>query len=283
MVMIAVRSVWGIAWRSSLVALGYIAGLVVAGVIGGLLGFQVSSDQSSSVSFAWLSLSALLLGWFLGPLAVRLALARWQHFALWASVIFFNLGAVAIEGAYFVPGLVPLPIPVLLVQQALAAAGAALAIMVLFAAPGQPISWWTALRQRPWHAWVWRFAVSAGSYVVLYYAFGALNYALVTQPYYASHAGGLSTPPPGQVIVAELVRAPLLMLSVLLFVLSARMPRRRLMVVTGMLLFAIGGIVPLVMQISSLPMLLLAASTVEIFCQNFGAGLVATDLLGARN
>jgi hypothetical protein len=280
LMMIAIRTVWGIIWRSTLVAFGYIAGLIVAGVIGGLLGVQVSGSQSSSVPIAWLFLSSILLGLFLGPLAVRLSLARWQHFALWASVIFFNMGAVAIEGAYFVPGLVPLPIPVLLVQQVLAAAGAALAIAILFATAGQPISWWTALRQRPWHAWVWRFAVSAFSYIVFYYVFGALNYALVTQPYYASHAGGLAVPSPGQVIVAELVRAPLIMLSVLLFLLSARMPRRRLMVVTGLLLFAIGGIVPLVMQISSLPRLLLAASAVEIFCQNFGAGLVAARLLG---
>jgi hypothetical protein len=283
LMMIAIRIVWGIIWRSTLVAFGYIAGLIVAGVIGGLLGVQVSGSQSSSVPFAWLFLSSILLGLFLGPLAVRLSLARWQHFALWASVIFFNMGAVAIEGAYFVPGLVPLPIPVLFVQQVLAAAGAAFAIAILFATSGQPISWWTALRQRPWHAWVWRFAVSAFSYIVFYYVFGALNYALVTQPYYASHAGGLAVPSPGQVIVAELVRAPLIMLSVLLFLLSARMPRRRLMVVTGLLLFAIGGIVPLVMQISSLPLLLLAASAVEIFCQNFGAGLVAARLLGTED
>jgi hypothetical protein len=282
LMMTVIRTIWGMVWRSALVAFGYVAGLIAAGVIGGLLGIQVSGGQSSSASFAWLVLSGILLGLFLGPLAVRLSLTRWQHFALWVSIIFFNMGSVAIEGAYFVPGLVLLPIPVLLVQQVLAAAGAALAITILFARSGQPISWWIALRQRPWHAWVWRFAVSAFSYIVFYYVFGALNYALVTQPYYASHAGGLGTPSPGQVIVAELVRAPLIMLSVLLFLLSARMPRRRLMVVTGLLLFAIGGIVPLVMQISSLPLLLLAASAVEIFCQNFGAGLVAAWLLGTQ-
>ena len=280
--MISVRAVWRMVWRSTLVALGYMAGLIAAGIIGGLLGVQVSGDQNSNVSFAWLALSGILLGLLLGPLAARLSLARWQHFLLWASLIFFNLGAVAIEGAYFVPGLVPLPLPVLLAQQVLAAAGAALAISVLFAMPGQPASWWAALHRRPWHAWLWRFAASALSYVVLYYVFGALNFALVTQPYYASHAGGLDTPSPGQVIVAELVRAPLIMLSVLLFLLSAQMPRRRLMVVTGLLLFAIGGVVPLIMQISSLPLLLLAASAVEILCQNFGAGLVAARLLGMQ-
>jgi hypothetical protein len=260
--------------------LGYIAGLIAAGVIAGLAGAQVSGAQGSSVSFAWLALSSMLLGLFLGPLAARLSLARWQHFVLWSSVIFFNMGAVAIEGAYFVPGLVPLPIPVLLVQQLLAAAGAAFAIAMLFAARSQPISWRTALRRRPWHAWVWRFALAAISYVVFYYVFGALNYALVTQPYYATHVGGLDTPSPSLVIMAESVRAPLIMLSVSLFLLSARMPRRRLMVLTGLLLFAIGGIVPLVMQISSLPLLLLVASAVEIFCQNFGAGLIAARLLG---
>ena len=278
--MIAIRTVWGMIWRSTLVALGYITGLIVAGVIAGFLGLPVSGRQNGSVSFAWLILSGMLLGLFLGPLAARLALARWQHFFLWASVIFFNMGAVAIEGAYFVPSLVPLPIPVLLFQQVLAAAGAALAISALFASPGQPVSWWAALRRRPWHAWLWRFAASALSYVVLYYVFGALNYMLVTQPYYASHAGGLDVPSPGQVILAELVRAPLLILSVLLFVLSAQMPRRRLMIVTGLLLFAIGGIVPLVIQIGSLPLLLLAASAIEILLQNSGTGLVAAWLLG---
>jgi hypothetical protein len=49
---------------------------------------------------------------------------------------------------------------------------------------------------------------------------------------------------------------------------------------TGWLLFAIGGIVPLVLQISSLPLLLLAASAVEIFCQNFLTGMVAAGLMG---
>jgi VIT1/CCC1 family predicted Fe2+/Mn2+ transporter len=52
------------------------------------------------------------------------------------------------------------------------------------------------------------------------------------------------------------------------------------MIKTGWLLFAIGGIVPLVLQISSLPLLLLIASAVEIFLQNFLTGAVAARLLG---
>jgi hypothetical protein len=78
--------------------LGYITGLIVAGVISGLVGVQVPGSQSSSAWFAWLFLSGTLLGLFLGPLAGQLSLVRWQHFALWASVIFFNIGAVDSEG-----------------------------------------------------------------------------------------------------------------------------------------------------------------------------------------
>jgi len=274
------RTMWRITWRSVLVALGYLAGLTVAGMVGGILGMVAPANQSSTSAFGWVVIAGILLGVFLGPLAARLSVSRGQHFVLWASVIFFNLGSVAIEGAYFVPGLVPLPIPVLLVQQVLAAAGAALLIALLFASTGTPASWTASLRARPWHSWVWRFVVSALSYIVFYYVFGALNYALVTQPYYASHAGGLSAPSPGQVLMAELIRAPLIVLSVLLFLLSVRATQRQLMVMTGLLLFAIGGVVPLVMQAGSLPLLLLAASGVEIFLQNVSTGLVAGRLLG---
>jgi CubicO group peptidase (beta-lactamase class C family) len=59
------------------------------------------------------------------------------------------------------------------------------------------------------------------------------------------------------VLMAELVRAPLIVLSILFFLLSVRGTKRQLMVRTGWLLFAIGGIVPLVLQVSSLPLLLL--------------------------
>jgi hypothetical protein len=56
--------------------------------------------------------------------------------------------------------------------------------------------------------------------------------------------------------------------------------RRQLMVKTGFLLFAIGGIVPLIWQVSSLPLFLLAASAVEIFFQNFLTGMVSARLMG---
>jgi len=275
--------VWKNSWRSLLVGLGYVVGLIAAGMIGAIMGAQMASSTRNDAAFTWLFIASILLGVILGPLAARLTLTRTQHFILWGSLIFFNLGSVAIEGAYFVPELVTVPLPVLFTQQLLASACAALVIVLVFSAVGKPASSWVdALRTRSWHSWLWRFIVSSLSYLVFYFIFGALNYSLATGSYYESHAGGLTVPEPMVVLMAELVRAPLIVLSILLFLLSVRGTKRELMVRTGWLLFAVGGIVPLVLQISSLPLPLLAASAVEIFFQNFLTGMVAAGLMGIQ-
>jgi hypothetical protein len=192
----------------------------------------------------------------------------------------FNLGSVAFEGAYFAPDLVTTPIPVLLAQQLLATAGAALMITMLFAPSGFSFSWSDALRTRPWYSWLWRFIVSSFSYLMFYFIFGGLNYSLVTKPYYENHAGGLTVPAPEIVFVLETIRGLLIVFSVLLFLLTVRGTRRQLMVKTGWLLFAIGGIIPLMWQINALPLFLLFASGIEIFFQNFLTGVVAARLMG---
>ena len=48
---------------------------------------------------------------------------------------------------------------------------------------------------------------------------------------------------------------------------------------SGLLLFIVGGIVPLTWQMTALPLPLLLASAVEIFCQNFTTGVVTALLL----
>lgn len=276
-----VKKFIGITWRSVLVAFGYIAGLMLAGMIGAMAGAQMATSMRNASAFNWLMVSSLLLGIILGPIAARLQLTRWQHFILWGSLVFFNLGSVAIEGALFAPDLVPIPIPILFTQQALASAGAAFVIVLAFAAIGTPRETWSdALRTRPWSSWLWRFFLSSFSYLVFYFIFGAINYSLVTKPYYESHAGGLTVPAPEVVLAAESIRAPLIILSILFYLLSVRGTKRELMVKTGWLVFAVGGIIPLVLQISSLPLFLLAASAVEIFCQNFLTGAVAAWLMG---
>jgi len=274
---------WGSIWRSLFVAVGYVTGLMLAGMLGALLGVQMETNTSGASSLIWMILAAFLLGIFLGPFASRLSLTRGQHFILWGSLILFNLGSVAIEGAYFAPDLVPLPIPLLLAQQALATAIAALVITFLFSSAGQSISWMKALRTHPWYSWIWRFLLSAFSYLTFYFVFGGLNYSMITKPYYESHAGGLTVPAPELVLIIESIRSLLIVFSVLVYLLSVRGTRRHLMVSTGWLLFAIGGIIPLIWQINALPFFLLFASAIEIFLQNFLTGAVAAWLMGIED
>jgi hypothetical protein len=137
------QAFWKTTWRSVFVALGYIIGLILAGVVGAMIGigWQASAGSADRNSFVWLFVSVILLGMFLGLVAARLQLTRTQHFILWGSLIIFNLGSVALEGAYFAPSLVTTPLPILLIQQFLATVGAALMITMLFARVGSSISW----------------------------------------------------------------------------------------------------------------------------------------------
>ena len=272
----------GIAWRGLCVGLAYLVGLMASGILLGMLGLIKPTSGSSSVSLVWLFLAAVVIGLTLGPIAQQLTVSRGRHLLIWSSIIFFNLASVMIEGAFFAPALVPIPLPALALQQLLATLVAGLAITVLFApAPlaAQPLS--VSVR-RPWYDWAWRFVVSSFSYLVLYLGVGGINYNLVTQPYYATHAGGLVVPPAMTVWLIESVRAPLIVLSVLFFLLASR-PGRRTTVLTGLILFMVGGVAPLLLQAGTLPTVLLVASAVEIFFQNFLAGVVAAILLGLPN
>ena len=274
---------WRFFWKSILVALGYMTGLILAGMLGSMLGVKSTTGANSTSIFVNLFVASLLIGAFLGPFASRLALSRGKHFILWGSLVLFNIGSVAIEGAYFAPNLVSIPVPMLVVQQLLATVGAAFVITRVFTTPGQSASWLRALSKRPWYAWIWRFLASAMSYLVFYFVIGGLNYQLVTKPYYESHAGGLTVPAVGTVLIIESIRGLMIVFSVFLFLLSVRGTRRQLMVNTGWLLFAIGGIIPLIWQIGTLPLFLLVASGVEIFFQNFLTGVVAARLMGIED
>jgi hypothetical protein len=58
------------------------------------------------------------------------------------------------------------------------------------------------------------------------------------------------------------------------------MNKKQAVMFTGLVIFSIGGLVPLTMQVDTLPLILLAASAVEIFFQNFSTGAVTALLLG---
>ncbi len=81
--------------------------------------------------------------------------------------------------------------------------------------------------------------------------------------------------------MAELVRAPMIVLSILPLILLWRGRKLTLAVLCEIILFIIGGVIQLLLN-TALPDLLRFASAIEIFFQNFCTGLVTVSLLGFR-
>jgi hypothetical protein len=266
------HGVWNSLWRVLIVAMGYGLASTIAGR---LLGKNLEWD-AAGISL----LSGILIGATFGPIAARMAASRFSHWMVWASVLFLNALSVAIEGAFFAPTLSPMattPIAwsAYLLFQSLVTAGLIAWLFGQIAGLTTP----NPSRKRAWYSWAWRFVVSAFSYLVFYVIFGAVNYALVTKPYYAAHVSGLAVPPPQTVLMAEMVRAPLIVLSIVPLILLGKTRKPLLAVLCGIILFVIGGVIPLLLN-PALPDLLRFASAIEIFFQNFLTGVVAVALLG---
>lgn len=257
--------------------MGYLISLLIIGAIFSALGIRFANTNQSSDFLFWQLLAGIVIGLVLGPLAERIGATRVRHLVIWTCIIFLNIVSVIIEGTFFAPERMGGNLPALLVQQFILALATVALVTWLFARQETML---IVLPPRRWYDWLWRFVVSALSYLVFYFIFGATNYVLVTRPYYETHAGGLETPATNIVLTAETFRAVLIVLSVLPFLLTISKPRRERVLWTGILLFAIGGIVPLLYQVGALPPFLLIASGVEIFFQNFSTGVVAALLLG---
>lgn len=265
------------AWRVLVVGIGYTLALILSGVILGMVGLlEADPNADAAPVFLWMFLGSLVMGLTLGLVARRLPASAGRHVLIWSVLLFANIGSVIIEGFFFVPDLVT-NVWVTLAQQLLPCVVTAVLVYRLFAP--RPAETLALAIHRPWYGWLWRYALSAASYLAAYWVFGAINFALVTRPFYEAQGAPLAVPEAQITLQAELIRAILIVLSVLPFLLTAQMPIRRLAVLSGLLLFVIGGIVPLTWQAGSLALPLLLASAVEIFCQNFTTGVVAALLL----
>lgn len=256
--------------KSLLIGAGYAAALAITKLL--------LSQRIDAQSVFWSFAGGTVLALTLGSLAASMPASRKTHALVWGSVIFFNIASVNIEGRFFAPDLVQGSLVVIMLQQLLIASVTTWLIVELFA----PIANSTRTNsiQRSWFSWLWRFVLSALSYVFFYYFFGAITYLLVTGPYYEANAGGLIVPAQEIILKAELIRAPMMALSLIPFLLQFHANRRRMMFLSGLILFTVGGVTPLLMQIGALPLVVLAASVVEIFCGNFLMGLVSARLLG---
>lgn len=272
------KTIFSTLLKSLLVGAAYVIAVAVGGMIVTLLGFSLPEAENPIASLMWFFVGGVIAGLFLGPVASSIPAARTHHFFVWGSLIFLNIASVAIEGYFFVPKLIGDALPALLIQQLVAALAASWAIIALFTSKESAAPVASINRSIP--SWIWRFAVAVLAYVVFYFIFGSINYILVTKPYYDTHAGGLDVPAVEVTLAAEVVRGALIALSVIPFLLTVPADKKRLGALTGFILFAIGGLVPLTMQLGVLPLFLLLASAWEIFAMNFTTGWLLARLLG---
>jgi len=264
--------------KSLLIGTGYTIALLIGATIVRSKGLSLPEAKNTQPLLLWTLAGGTIMGLFLGPIATSMATSKVRHIVVWSNVIFFNLISVAVEGRFFAPELAGTSLQGPIIRQLLAAVVAGCLITILFAPKQSVVA--SSGPQRSIFSWAWRFLISAFSYLVFYFIFGAINYTLVTKPYYETHVSGLTVPPAGTVLMVELLRGPLIVLSVLPFLLSQRMNKKQAVILTGLVIFSIGGLVPLTMRVDTLPLILLAASAVEIFFQNFSTGAVTALLLG---
>jgi len=264
--------------KSLLIGAGYTIALLIGTMIVRSMGLSLPEAKNTPTVLIWTLAGGTIMGLFLGPVATSIAASKIRHIVVWSNVIFFNLISVAVEGRFFAPELAGTSLQGSIIRQLLAAVVAGWLITILFAPKQSVVA--ISVSQRSFFSWAWRFLISAFSYLIFYFIFGAINYTLVTKPYYETHVSGLTVPPAGTVLMVELLRGPLIVLSVLPFLLSQRMNKKQAVMLTGLVIFSIGGLVPLTMRVDTLPLILLAASAVEIFFQNFSTGAVTALLLG---
>ena len=273
----------GVMFILKVVAVGviYLVATMAAGMGLGTARVRLPAASDASASLVQAVVMGLGFGVCLGPLAARLRAPRAWHIVIWGSVMFLNFAAVILEGSIFTASLGE-ALPGLMVMALISTLAAAVALTALFAPrrPAEPVAW----PRRTALAWAGRFALSALGYLVFYWVFGALNYQLFTHTYYETHQATLLVPPAQTIVLVESVRAAMLALSVLPLAVAWPMTgdnRLRLALLSGLVLFLIGGALPLAGD-SSLPLFLRVASGWEIFLQNFSTGVVAALLLGGE-
>ena len=184
-----------------------------------------------------------------------------------------------LEALYFAPGIISLEVvPFLCLQQFIMYLIVSLGITLLFKSRKKQAER-QQTPQRSRGDWLLRIVLSSAGYVLFYFIFGSINAMLFTGVYYSSHLGGLSLPSTMEILMLEPIRALILVISVLPVILYSEAAKSKIMVSVGMFLFIIGGLLPMLQQLTALPLVLVVSTTVEMFFQFFLTGVVTTYLV----
>lgn len=259
----------------------FVVGLVYAlasALIALLLG-PLSRLQPTPDTFLLWVISGTLLCLALTPFILHSKWSKWNTIlATWAVSVFIRAFGLGIEGSLFTPTRGNLAIIGAGVGVVVGLLFAWLAVTLLSVGTSEPAG--EPSVGRNWWGWTWRILLVGLAYFVFYFGFGSANALLYTRSFYENNPQyGLSLPPVGVLFLAQLLRAPLFGLGAFFIARSTNLPSKWRGLWLGLLLYVVGGLGPyLEVTFRTMPLGFNLATLLELFLQNFLAGLVAARL-----
>jgi len=265
--------------RSLMVGIAYgMASSLVAAVLGPLTRLAPTLDNF----LVWL-VTGTLVCISLSPFILN---SRWSRqntiLGVWGVLSFVRSLGLGIEGSLFKPTLALNAIVGAFFGILVNLLVAWLVVTLLMPADRQMVDGSDQLMS--WWGWTWRVLVVGLAYFVFYFVFGATNALLYTLSFYKNNPQyGLNLPAPALIFLAQLIRGPLFGLGSLFVVRMVVLPRRRVAIWLGLLLFIVGGLGPyLEVTFRTMPLGFNLATLTEVFFQNFLTGVVAASLFGMK-
>ncbi len=250
-------------------ALTYGIGRFAASVtVGAANGSGPSFDPTGEIA------AAAVVGASLPWLTRRVTGSSAHQTATLAALLFASVAAVMIEGSVFAPTLSPTNVLLVGLVLQLAVSLASAWVAVLAAGKGASAMPGNGRELRSVGS---RLAGAVLIYVVAYFVTGAINYVLVTGPYYQAHAGGLTTSTPAIVLGVALTEGLLLTVGAIPLATTFAGSGRARALATGAALWILGGLVPL-LQEASLSDVIRVASAAEILFQKVPLGIAVAWL-----
>ena len=264
-------------WKSIVIGFLNLITLVIAGGVLMNLGVkfpEVKGDFNFILFIMFLS--GFIISIIGGIIIKNLHLPKSRVFIALFLMLFLNVVTQMLEALFFAPGLVSWETaPGIFGQQAIMYLFISAGITLLFRYNGE-VSEVIKRQKRSFRGWLGRIILSSGSYVLFYFIFGSINAALITGDYYRSEVRGLHLPSTLEILMLEPVRAALLVLSVIPLVIYLRISKKKCATIVGMVLFIIGGLLPMLQQLNTLPTAVAVSSIFEMFFQFFLTGVVTT-------
>lgn len=272
--MIRIKTIFEFLWKGLIITGLTLVSLMLGGALLTNLGMklpEVKSDYRHIVLI--MLLSGFLISIILGFIAKNLRLTKIRIFMVLFLILILNYITQILEALYFAPGIVTLEVaPAIFGQQSMMALFITGGIAFLYS-KSQINSGYHIVSRRLFD-WLRKILICSGSYILFYYIFGSINARLFTGEYYLSQMNGLRLPSSEEIIVLETIRAIILVLSIIPLILNLQLTKKKIMITVGIMLFIIGGLIPMLQQFDTLPTVLRVTSTVEMFFQFFLTGVV---------